>query len=242
MFRRVRKVAATPRRTPRRCDRRRGVMIPLIALLLVVFLGMVAFTVDVAYMQLVRTELRIATDAAARASGEALSRSQSLPAARLAGKTLAAENLVAGESLILADSDIVPGNVSRQTNGKWIFNQSGTPINGLQVRGRRTADSPSGVVSLFFASIFHVYDFETSASAVVVRLDRDICLVVDRSSSMKLNITSTAPFMSTSDPRYAEPPRSDSRWNALEDAIAVFNSTLESTDSQEIRVAGLVCE
>ena len=52
-------------------------MLVLIALLLVVFLGMVAFAVDVAYMQLVRTELRVATDAAARASGEALSRSQS---------------------------------------------------------------------------------------------------------------------------------------------------------------------
>ena len=53
-------------------------MLVLIALLLIVFLGMVAFTVDVAYMQLVRTQLRVATDAAARASGEALSRSQSL--------------------------------------------------------------------------------------------------------------------------------------------------------------------
>ena len=69
---------------------------------------------------------------------------------------------MAGEPLILDDSDIVPGNVSRQTDGRWIFDQAGTPINGLQVRGRRTQDSPSGVVKLFFAQIFHVYDYETS--------------------------------------------------------------------------------
>ena len=50
--------------------RRRGAMLVLIGLLLLVFMGAVAFSVDVAYMQLTRTQLRIATDAAARAAGD----------------------------------------------------------------------------------------------------------------------------------------------------------------------------
>ena len=50
---------------------------------------------------------------------------------------------------------------------------------------------------------------------------------------MKLDVTSTDALMNTSDPRFSEPPRVDSRWKALEDAVDVFNSTLESTDPEE---------
>ncbi len=82
-------------------------MVPLIALLLVVFLGMVAFTVDVAYMQLVRTELRIATDAAAPGQRRGTLAFSELACSPPGGKTLAAENLVASESLILADREIL---------------------------------------------------------------------------------------------------------------------------------------
>ncbi|MFG0334359.1 MAG: VWA domain-containing protein [Maioricimonas sp. JB049] len=212
---------------------RRGAILLLIALLLIIFIGMVAFMVDVAFMQLVQTQLRIAVDAAARASGESLSRTQDLDLARAAAKSLASQNLVAGEGLILDDSDVVAGNVTQQENGKWTFDASGTPINGLQITGRRTDGSPCGPVPLYFAQIFNSYQFETSKSAVVVRLDRDICLVVDRSSSMKLTVDSIDPYMSSSNPRMCLPPLIDSRWKALEDAGAVFSSTLASTETVE---------
>ncbi|QDU38972.1 von Willebrand factor type A domain protein [Maioricimonas rarisocia] len=212
---------------------RKGAILLLVALLLIIFIGMVAFMVDVAFMQLVQTQLRIAVDAAARASGESLSRTQDLDLARAAAKSLASQNLVAGEALILDDSDIIAGKVTQQENGKWTFDSAGTPVNGLQVTGRRTDGSPCGPVPLYFAQIFQSYQFETSKSAVVVRLDRDICLVVDRSSSMKLTVENTAPYMSGSDPRMCLPPLPDSRWQALEDAGAVFSSTLASTETVE---------
>ena len=51
-------------------------MLVLIAVCLPLCIIMAAFAVDVAWMQLVRTELRTATDAAARAGAKELSLSQ----------------------------------------------------------------------------------------------------------------------------------------------------------------------
>ena len=49
-----------------------------------------------------------------------------------------------------------------------------------------------------FAGVFGIDDFTTQQTSTAVRMDRDICLVVDRSSSMKLDLSSTAPGMSLS--------------------------------------------
>mgnify|MGYP002009085686 CR=1 FL=1 len=57
-------------------SRRGAAMLVLILLILVIFIVMATMSVDVAFMQLVRSELRAATDSAARAGSEALSRLQ----------------------------------------------------------------------------------------------------------------------------------------------------------------------
>jgi hypothetical protein len=217
-----------------RWARRRGAMLYLILLFLITFLAMTALSVDVAYMHLTRTQLRAATDAAARAGAEALSRDQSTSAARSAAKQLAEANLVAGEPLKLADSDIVFGHSSRQSDGTWRFIDGGTPTNSLQVLGQRTRTSRSGSVGLFFGRVFNVYDFQPVQSATVVKLDHDICIVLDRSSSMKLGLSSTAETMSTSDPRFSRPPQTpDSRWAAATAAVDVFVDTLQQTPAKE---------
>ena len=81
--------------TPHRRLRRRGAMLILVAVLLIVLIVTVVFSVDVAYMQLTRTQLRSATDAAARAAAESLSRTQDTAQARAAAKAIATKNLVA---------------------------------------------------------------------------------------------------------------------------------------------------
>ena len=53
-------------RLPRRPKRHGGAMLVLIAVVVVVFLIMAVMSVDVAYMQLVRTELRASADASCR--------------------------------------------------------------------------------------------------------------------------------------------------------------------------------
>lgn len=220
--------------SPRPHDRR-GVMVVLVSLLMIALLACVAFSVDVAYLQLTRTKLRAATDAAARAAGEALSREQNLDASRQAAIDIAQLNTVAGDPLLLdSDKDIIFGHSSQQDSGAWSFDPSGEPINAVRVFGRRTRDAPSGSVPTMFGRVFKVMDFQPLSTATVVRLDRDICIVVDRSSSMKLYLTDTAPTMSTSDPRFCSPPdMSRSRWGALSQAFDRFVSALHTTPQEE---------
>lgn len=213
---------------------RRGAIVVLAALMMIVFLASVAFSVDVAYMQLTKIKLRSATDAAARAAGEGLSRAQDINYARQAAKDIAAANLVAGDPLLLDDSDIVFGNSSQQGSGAWTFSPGGNPINAVRVNGRRTRSAPSGSVPIFFGKVFNVFDFQPVQSATVVRLDRDICIVVDRSSSMKLYLTDNSPTMSTGDSRFCQPPNmSLSRWGALSIGIDRFVNALATTPQSE---------
>lgn len=213
---------------------RRGVVVVLVCFLTILLLTCVIFSVDVAYMQLSRTKLRSATDAAARAAGEALSRAQDLDASRQAARDIAAVNLVAGAPLLLANEDIVFGHSEQQSGGAWAFTPDGTPINAVRVFGRRTRDAPSGSIPTFFGQVFNVVDFQPRQAATVVRLDRDICIVVDRSSSMKLYLTDTAPTMSTRDSRFCQPPdMTQSRWSALSLAVDRFIAALETTPQSE---------
>ncbi|HIK90514.1 MAG TPA: hypothetical protein EYG03_00775 [Planctomycetes bacterium] len=88
---------------------RRGGMLPLIAICLPVILAFSAFAINIAWMQLTRTELRTATDAAARAGSRMLSRTQDTDVAQATAMEAAARNTVAGDSLVLANSDMIFG-------------------------------------------------------------------------------------------------------------------------------------
>lgn len=92
----------------------------------------------------------------------------------------------------------------------------------------------AGSVSLLLGRLLGRDDFEPEQVAAVVRLDRDICLVLDRSSSMKLYLTDTAPGMSPSDPRFSQPPDPAlSRWSALASATQSFVDALATTPQVE---------
>jgi hypothetical protein len=227
--------ARRPRKSSARESKtRQGAIVVLAAVMIIVFLASVVFSVDVSYMQLTKAKLRAATDAAARAAGEGLSRAQDVNYARQAAKDIAAANKVAGRPLVLDDSDIVFGKSAQQSSGAWTFTPNGQPINAVRVIGRRTREAPSGSVPLFFGRVFNVLDFEPVQAATVVRLDRDICLVLDRSSSMKFYLTDPGGLMPSSDPRFCQPPdMSLSRWGALSVAVQRFVDALAQTPQTE---------
>jgi hypothetical protein len=217
-----------------RASNRRGAILPLVALLLTILLGCLAFAVDIAYIQLVKVELKSSADFSARAGGEALTRTQSLDEARAAVRNMASLNLVAGNPLLLEHADIIPGHAMiSQSTGRWRFSANQTPFNSIRVVGRRTEQAPSGSVPLFYANLFGWDDIEVQRQTTVVRLDRDIVLVVDSSSSMKLPVDHPTGNMSTRDPRFPQPPLPDSRWIALESAVGEFVSALEETEQVE---------
>ncbi len=163
---------------------RRGAMLVLIAVMIIGFLIAVAFSVDIAHMHLSRTELRTATDAAAKAAAQTLSTTLDVNQAIARGQAIARENQVAGTPLIVANTDFEFGRSETDARGRFIFNTSGTPKNSVRVLGQRTGSSPSGAVNLIFGNVFGVNFFEPQLSSTATFIERDIVLVVDRSGSM----------------------------------------------------------
>lgn len=206
-------------------------MLPLIAICLPLFIIAAAFAVDVAYMQLSRTELRTATDAAARAGAKTLSMSQSQSQARAAAIAAAAKNNVAGVGLKLTNDQIEIG-VGAQTSStsRFKFTPGGSQPNAVRVTGLRTASSAAGPVGLLLGRMLGVSTFEPVNVATSTQLDRDICLVVDRSGSMMWSLNgSSVPGGTSCDP----PNMQKSRWGSLYTAVYAFLEELDKTLQEE---------
>ena len=75
---------------------RHGAMLPMVGFVMIILFVACAFAVDIARMHLTRSELRTATDAAARAAVENVSRTNDLQQARDAAVAIAQQNMVAG--------------------------------------------------------------------------------------------------------------------------------------------------
>jgi len=186
-------------------------MLPYVALVIIVLFIAAAFAIDIASMHVVRSELRTATDGAAKAAVEALGREQSTDAAIEAALRVAEANTVAGAGLQLDPSKIIFGASGQGADGSFFFNEGGTPLNAVRVTGERTDISPSGAVGLFFGPLLGVSEFQPVQHATATRLDRDIALVLDVSGSMSLN----------------------GRFEGLQNALDVFLSELDQTSQRE---------
>jgi len=199
-------------------DHRRGAMLVLILVCLPIILAFSVFAINIAWMQLTRTQLRTATDAASRAGSRTLSLTQDTDLARTAAVTGAGNNLVAGAPLLLAATDLQFGLSQPAETGPWTFEgrePTAPDINAVRVTGRRVAGAPSGPVPLLFAGLFDKTTFEPIKSATATQSDRDVVLVLDRSGSMD-TWTPTG-----------------TRWTDLVSAVDVFLDTLELTPQDE---------
>jgi len=194
-----------------RRQNRDGAMLPYVAMVIVVLFVAAVFAVDIASIHVVRSELRTATDAAAKAAVEALGREQSTAAAIDAALRVAEANIVAGNGLQLDPDNIFFGASGQNEDGTFFFNEGGSPLNAVRVIGERTDNSPQGAVGLYFAGVIGFTDFEPVQSATATRLDRDIALVLDVSGSMSVN----------------------GRFEALQNALDVFLNELDQTSQNE---------
>jgi Mg-chelatase subunit ChlD len=187
-------------------------MLPLIAVVIVILFVAAVLAIDIARIHVTRSELRTATDAAARAGVEALGREQSRSAAVDAALAVAQENMVAGKGLTLDPDNILFGTATLNKDGTFGFSENGgNAINSIRVIGERTAGSPDGPVNMMFGRMFGQNAFEPVQSATATRLDRDIALVLDKSGSM----------------------RDFGRFDALLNGLDVFLEELESTTQKE---------
>lgn len=180
---------------------RRGIVIILTCIMLIVLFGFVAFAVDIGMMGLEKSKMQNAVDAAALAASQAIQEEIAK-----AGKTLNQEGDIASQvaainaiaaakakemaikvadlnGVYLADSDIQFG--SKTTEGTVSYGSP--PYNLVKVTARRTnpdTDAPDGQLKLSFAPVmgFNSASLTTSAAAYVQ--SRDIVLVLDFSGSM----------------------------------------------------------
>lgn len=170
------------KRTP--ADRRGSAAI-LISVMMVVFVVMAAITIDYSYMQLVRTELRAATDSSAKAGAEALGRTQSVEIAKQEAIRYALANNVAGKPFALGMNDIEIGKVVRnEASGHWDFQLNGTPPNSVRIHARTGGNSAQASVPLFFGQVLGLSSFSPSYRATAGQQDVEVCLCLDRSGSM----------------------------------------------------------
>ena len=211
---------------PRVEHRRRGAITLLTAIMIPVLLLLTAFAVNVAYMQMVREQLRVACDSSAKAALVNYGATQSTATAISFAQTVANQNPVARTPLSLSATNVLFGNASAASNGVYAFSKGGSPVNSVQVNG--SASAP-----LFMATFLPLSTFKTNQVSVVTRISHDIILVLDRSGSMAFDLSaneftypnSTAPLITN----YFSPPDSSlSRWASLASAVNTFISVLQA--------------
>jgi Ca-activated chloride channel homolog len=215
---------------------RQGAAHVLIGVMLFTLLIVSAMAVDFAYMQLVRTELRTATDSAAKAGAEALARTQDANAARAAAVAYANQNQVAGLPFQISTSDVILGRVNGQSNGSWAFTANATPFNSVRVSGRLGNGATAAAVPLFFPTALGRQNFSTSQQATAGQQEVEVCLCIDRSGSMMFDMTGVDFSYPSGNPArsnftawgamwqdYVSPPHpTASRWAVMTNAVNVF--------------------
>jgi Ca-activated chloride channel homolog len=220
---------------PKTHEHRKGAILVIVAALIVMLATIGSMTIGIAQIQLVRAELRMATDAAAKAAVTTLGRTQSLSSARQTAREIAALHQVAGVPFQITDANIEFGSAVRQTNGTFSFTLNGNPINAARITANRTNGSPLGSVPLMFPGFLSATNFQAVQEATAARADHDICLVLDRSGSMAWDLTSKK-FSYPGDlngkstiQNYFLPPHATlSRWANLKNAVSLFITEVDS--------------
>jgi Ca-activated chloride channel homolog len=246
MPRGLRSFASIGRHAHRTADRR-GAAAMLLTVMMFVFIVTAAITVDYAYMQLVRTELRAATDAAAKAGAEALSRTQNTQQAIGEAVRYAAANKVGGQSVRLSTDDVVIGRVKMNGSGKWQFRENDEPYNAVKVVAQAgDFQNGGGGIPLFFSRVLGQNSFAPTYEATAGQQEVEVCLCLDRSGSMNFDMSGADWVFPPNNPRLSNftmwgaewrnmlsPPHPvDSRWAALARSIDVFLTESSTPNGQ----------
>ncbi len=218
---------------------RNGAIVALFAILLPLLVLILGFTVDYAYMQRSRNEIRVVSDLAAKAAADTLARSGGDEIAAMdAARFIAANNPVAGENITLANDQISFGRASKQADGSYLHIPGLTPANSVQVHAKRDSSTAEGPIASFFGQFYNRPTFDVGQISEASFRDVQIILVLDRSSSMKYPLIGPEPTGADLGVLRENPPLPNSRWKALDNAVEVFLSELGASPTRE--TVGLV--
>lgn len=222
---------------------RAGSMLVLCLFLIALIVIIAGFAINLAHLQLTRTELQTATDASVRAASRIYNLTGSMSQAVAKAQEVANGNPVGGERLVLQASDFTLGRTSRNSQQRYSFAAGGNGTNALQLNSAKAAGSPSGPVRLPFPNLLGSQFSNLHAVAIATQAELDIMLVIDRSGSMAYAASEPAiypPVPAAAPPgwNFGMPVPVPSRWVDTEQAIFVFlQEIMNSPLSERIGLA-----
>jgi Ca-activated chloride channel family protein len=218
---------------------RRGGVLPMFAIMLPVTVGISAFAINIAYMELNRTEMYVAADAAARAAGREFALQWDQAKAITAGKNAAERNPVAGKAFALENSDFVFGEATRTSEAsRYMFTKGGANPNAVEVDIKRVAGSSNGALTMLIPYSGFSNSVNSTITSRANQAEADICLVIDRSGSMAYASNEKAvypPLPKAAAPAwwFDQPAPTPSRWRDLVGSVDVFLKELDKTPMKE---------
>ena len=215
---------------------RRGAVLPLVAVFVVVLMAMAAFSIDISYIALTQTQLKAATDAASKAGTSALVQGKTDAEAIAAAIAMANQNTVNGKALKITSSDIQVGQSVLQTDGSWSFVAGLKPSQAMQITSNMSSANANGAVNFFFAPVFGSKTFNATNTSVASAFACEVCLVLDRSHSMCFDQTGSdwsypLPYLLDWITAIKNKPATGSRWLALDTAINSFCTILKTANA-----------
>jgi hypothetical protein len=166
---------------------RRGQMLVLFAVLVLILGAMCVLAIDVGRLFVCQAELQDAVDAAALAGASQLlgTVTPTIRAQAVAEATrLAAANTVAHTPLTLGSSDVQFGHYDEGTEA-FVSEEVSGIVDSVRITGRRTLASPDGPVDLFFGPLFGWRQMQfNDVVSVATKPRRYVVFVLDRSGSM----------------------------------------------------------
>jgi Ca-activated chloride channel family protein len=227
-------------RKRRRLSSRNGAVVPLLALMLPVVVILAAFAINIAYLELNRTEMHIASDAASRAAGREFMITNDQALSRAKGRDAGSRNSIGGKPLQLADTDFVFGQSSRSSaSSRYTFIAGGGRPNAVEVTARRTTGSVNGPLEMLLPNPFTTTKVESFQTARSNQIEVDVALVIDRSGSMAYADNEPAvfpPLPAAAPPGWLfdGPVPNPSRWRDAVAAVDVFLTELSSSPINEM--------
>ena len=134
---------------PKRNQARRGVVIVLSAVFMVMLLGFVAFTVDIGFLMQTKSQMQSAADGSVLAAGlempagwgtgKTATASQVLSASKSAAQTVASKYRVGEQAAAYLDTtrDTRFGQRTKNAQGAWVETWGASPYNMVEVTIRR---------------------------------------------------------------------------------------------------------
>lgn len=223
---------------------RRGVILPLMCLLLPMLLIVSALAINLAYRQLAQTELQVATDAGVRAAGRVFAETGDLNAALIKAQEAGSRNLVCGQPQLFRLQDLETGTSIRPgLAARYDFAPSPVNPNAVRLTGARTQNSLNGPIRAYLPTFVGSNQLELQAVAVASQVEVDLMLVFDRSGSMAYAADEPAvhppiPAAAPANWFFGDPIPPDSRWLDAVQATVGLLVRLQRTPQSE--AVGLV--